>query len=66
MSVRHALRAAAILSIAFAATPASSQTIRYANQGVLNLGNGHSGLLNAGGGSLLGLAPGGHLLGIGG
>jgi len=37
MSVRHALRAAAILSsVAFAATPASSQTIRYANQGVLN------------------------------
>src|SRR5215475_4393038 len=36
MSVRHAVRAAAILStIAFAATPAASQTLRYANQGEL-------------------------------
>jgi len=37
MSVRHALRAAAIVStVAFAAMPASGQTLRYANQGVLN------------------------------
>jgi peptide/nickel transport system substrate-binding protein len=39
MSVRHALRAATILaSVAFAVAvvPASAQTIRYANQGVLN------------------------------
>jgi peptide/nickel transport system substrate-binding protein len=37
MSVRHALRAAAIVStVAFAALPASAQTLRYANQGVLN------------------------------
>ncbi|MCP4616916.1 MAG: ABC transporter substrate-binding protein [Bradyrhizobium sp.] len=37
MSVRHALRAAAILStVAFATMPASGQTLRYANQGVLN------------------------------
>jgi peptide/nickel transport system substrate-binding protein len=37
MSVRHALRAATIFStLAFAAVPASSQTLRYANQGVLN------------------------------
>ena len=37
MSVRHALRAATILaSVAFAVVPASAQTIRYANQGVLN------------------------------
>src|ERR1700755_2188654 len=36
MSVRQALRAAAILSaIAFAMTPASAQTLRYANQGDL-------------------------------
>lgn len=37
MLVRQALRAAAILStVAFATVPASSQTLRYANQGVLN------------------------------
>ena len=37
MSVRQALRAAAILStVAFATVPASGQTLRYANQGVLN------------------------------
>src|SRR5690242_9603063 len=37
MSVRHALRAATILAtVAFASMPASAQTIRYANQGVLN------------------------------
>lgn len=37
MSVRHALRATAIVStVAFATLPASSQTLRYANQGVLN------------------------------
>ena len=37
MSFRHALRAATIFStLAFAAVPASSQTLRYANQGVLN------------------------------
>ena len=37
MSVRHALRAATILAtVAFAVVPASAQTIRYANQGVLN------------------------------
>ncbi|HEY0850608.1 MAG TPA: ABC transporter substrate-binding protein [Bradyrhizobium sp.] len=36
MSVRHALRTAALLStLAFATTPASSQTLRYANQGDL-------------------------------
>ena len=36
MSVRHAVRAAAILSmLVFAATPAASQTLRYANQGDL-------------------------------
>src|SRR6185295_20397193 len=37
MLVRHAVRAAAILAtVAFAVVPASAQTIRYANQGVLN------------------------------
>jgi len=37
MSVCHALRAATILaSVAFAVVPAPAQTIRYANQGVLN------------------------------
>ena len=36
MSVRHAMRAAAILStVAFATLPASGQTLRYANQGDL-------------------------------
>ena len=36
MSVRHAMRAAAILStVAFATMPASAQTLRYANQGDL-------------------------------
>src|ERR1700730_12625979 len=36
MSVRQALRAATILSaVAFAVTPASGQTLRYANQGEL-------------------------------
>src|SRR6195256_5263378 len=36
MSVRQALRAATILSaVAFAITPASAQTLRYANQGDL-------------------------------
>jgi PPE-repeat protein len=37
-----------------------------ANQGILNGGTARQGILNFGGGSLLGLAPGGHLLGIGG
>ena len=36
------------------------------NQGLLNAGTGNQGILNLGGGSLAGLAPGGHLLGIGG
>lgn len=36
------------------------------NQGLLNGGTNNQGILNVGGGSLLGLAPGGHLLGIGG
>jgi len=36
-----------------------------ANQGILNGGTAQQGVLNFGGGSLLGLAPGGHLLGIG-
>ena len=37
MSVRHALHAVTILSaVAFATLPASGQTLRYANQGVLN------------------------------
>src|SRR3954470_6512638 len=36
MSVRHVLRAAAVLaSVAFAVVPASAQTVRYANQGEL-------------------------------
>src|SRR6267154_6046889 len=36
MSVSHVLRAAAVLaSVAFAAIPASAQTLRYANQGEL-------------------------------
>jgi PPE-repeat protein len=37
-----------------------------ANQGILNGGTARQGVLNFGGGSLLGLAPGGKLLGIGG
>jgi PPE-repeat protein len=37
-----------------------------ANQGILNGGTAQQGILNFGGGSLVGLAPGGHLLGIGG
>src|SRR3954454_5628344 len=36
------------------------------NQGILNGGTNQQGILNFGGGSLVGLAPGGHLLGIGG
>jgi PPE-repeat protein len=36
------------------------------NQGILNGGTAQQGVLNFGGGSLLGLAPGGKLLGIGG
>jgi len=36
------------------------------NFGILNGGTAQQGILNFGGGSLVGLAPGGHLLGIGG
>jgi hypothetical protein len=35
------------------------------NQGILTARTGRQGVLDFGGGSLLGLAPGGHLLGIG-